>query len=98
MRGFAQHVLPRGMQKIRHYGWMGANHRISLDEVRWLVTIFLGWVYWLASGYAPQEQSELAAPPPPKCPVCGGPMRRVQVVLHDVQTLVGLSNAYWDSS
>src|SRR5690606_5940365 len=96
VRGFTQHVLPRGMQKIRHYGWMGANHRVGLEEVRWLVTIFLGWVYWLASGYAPQPEFEL--PPPPSCPACGGVMRRVTFVLHDVRVLVEFSSAYLDSS
>jgi hypothetical protein len=96
VRGFAQHVLPKGMQKIRHYGWMGSNNRISIDEVRWLVTIFLGWVYWLASGYAPQTPAELPKPPP-SCPACGGAMRRVTLVLHDVRTLVNFSNAYMDS-
>jgi hypothetical protein len=55
VRGFTQHVLPRGMQKVRHYGWMGANCRVSLDEVKWLIWLFLGWVYWLASGHAPQD-------------------------------------------
>jgi len=96
VRGFIQHVLPRGMQKIRHYGWMGANHRVGLEEVRWLVTIFLGWVYWLSSGYAPQPEVE--PPQPPSCPACGGSMRRVTFVLHDVRVLVEFSNAYLDSS
>ena len=84
------------MQKIRHYGWMGANHRIAVEEVRWLVTIFLGWVYWLASGYAPQPQVEPRQPP--SCPACGGSMRRVTFVLHDVRVLVEFSSAYLDSS
>lgn len=95
VRGFTQHVLPRGLQKVRHYGWMGANCRVSLDEVKWLIWLFLGWVYWLASGYAPQEQASLRKPP--TCPACGGSMRQIYVAHHDVQTLVEFSSAFLDS-
>jgi hypothetical protein len=95
VRGFTQHVLPRGLQKIRHYGWMGANCRTSLDEVKWLVWLFLGWVYWLASGHAPQPT---AAPQQlPVCPACGGSMRQVYVVHFNVRSLVEFSQAYFDS-
>ncbi|MEM9644136.1 MAG: transposase [Planctomycetota bacterium] len=34
---FAQHVLPSGFMKIRHYGWMSAGTKTILDEVKWLV-------------------------------------------------------------
>ena len=70
VRGFCQHVLPRSLQKVRYYGWMGSNCKTSSDEVRWLVWLFLGWVYWLASGYAPQP--EAAPRQVPTCPACGG--------------------------
>jgi hypothetical protein len=95
VRGFLQHVLPRGMQKVRHYGWMSPNSRISLDEVHWLIWMFLGWVYWLASGHAPQSDPEPR--PPPTCPACGGRMTRAYVVHQDVRTLVEFSRAYLDS-
>ena len=29
VHGFLQHVLPRGFQKVRHYGWMSSNCRIK---------------------------------------------------------------------
>ncbi len=48
-----QQAMPRGLQKVRHYGWMSPNSRIRLDEVRWLVWLFLGWTFWLASGHTP---------------------------------------------
>jgi hypothetical protein len=95
VRGFCQHVLPRGLQKVRYYGWMGSNCKTSLDEVQWLVWLFLGWVYRLASGSAPQAEPE--PPQPPTCPACGGPMHRTYVVHHDVRTLVEFSLAYQDS-
>ncbi|TVQ02606.1 MAG: hypothetical protein EA381_03100 [Planctomycetaceae bacterium] len=50
VRGFTQPVLPRGMQRVCHYGWMGANCRTGPDEVKWLALFYHGWVYWLASG------------------------------------------------
>ena len=56
VRGFVQHTLPPGFQKIRHYGWMSSNSEVSSDEVKWLVWLFLGWTFWLASGHAPQRQ------------------------------------------
>ena len=55
VRGFVQHTLPPSFQKIRHYGWMSSNSKVSLDEVKWLVWLFLGWTFWLASGHAPQR-------------------------------------------
>lgn len=95
VRGFCQHVLPRGLQKVRYYGWMGSNCKTSLDEVRWLVWLFLGWVYWLASGHAPQVAAEPR--PAPICPACGGAMHRAYMVHHDVRALVEFSRAYQDS-
>lgn len=76
VRAFAQHVLPAGFMKIRHYGWMSANSGIKLDEVRWLVWLYLGWTYWLASGHAPQPEPLTA---PLRCTACGGEMRIVGV-------------------
>jgi len=72
LRGFLQHVLPRGFQKVRHYGWMNWHHRIGLDSVRWLVWLFLGWTYWLGSGHVPPEPT---SPSGPRCPRCGKPIR-----------------------
>ena len=100
MRGFRQHVLLRGLQKVRYYGWLGSNCKTSFDEVRWLVWLFCvsvsgGWVYWLASGYAPQPEPDPR--PAPTCPACGGAMHRAYVIHHDVRALIELSRAYFDS-
>ena len=95
VRGFCQHVLPRGLQKVRYYGWMGSNCKTSFDEVRWLVWLFLGWVYWLASGYVPQPEAEPRQVP--TCPACGGAMHREYVVHHDVRALVEFSQSYLES-
>jgi ssDNA-binding Zn-finger/Zn-ribbon topoisomerase 1 len=95
VRGFVQHTLPRGFQKVRYYGWMSPNSRISFDEVKWLVWLFLGWTYWLASGHAPQETAHQA--PTARCPKCGGPMRILQVTHRSIGALPEHAIAYLDS-
>ena len=47
VRRFLQHVLPTGLQKVRHYGFLSPNSRVSLDLVRWLITLYQGWSYVL---------------------------------------------------
>jgi len=34
LRRFLQHVLPRRLQKIRHYGFLSRRSNIDLDDVR----------------------------------------------------------------
>jgi len=95
VRGFVQHTLPRGFHKVRYYGWMSPHSRIPLDEVRWLVWLFLGWTYHLASAHAPQEPPYRE--PVARCPECGGPMRVVRVSHQPMTTLPEHSIAYLDS-
>jgi len=77
VRGFLQHVLPKGFQKVRHYGWQGAHAKTRLDTVKWLVWLFLGWTYWLGSGHAPPDIR--VDQPSPKCQHCG---ERFNVIYH----------------
>lgn len=84
--GFLQHVLPPGFQKIRYYGWMSPNSRISIDLVRWLVWIHRGWTYWLGSGHAPRGIS--MPRPNVVCPCCRSEMKRIKVIYKDCSFLV----------
>lgn len=93
--GFVQHVLPRGFQKVRYYGWMSSNSKIALDEVSWLVWLFLGWTYWLASGYVPQQSPVQRQPV--RCAACGGEMQIVGVINADCRALIEHSVGYLDS-
>jgi hypothetical protein len=93
--GFAQHILPRGFQKIRYYGWMSSNSKVSLDEVQWLVWLYLGWTYWLASGYAPQPKPLHRQPV--RCAACGGEMRIVSVTNTNCRALIEHSVDFLDS-
>jgi hypothetical protein len=94
--GFAQHILPKGFQKIRHFGWMSSNSKISLEEVRMLAWFTLGWVYWLASGH-PSRQT-LPSFPALRCAACGGRMRVVAVTDLPINlTLANHALAFLDS-
>lgn len=95
VRGFLQHVLPTGFQKVRYYGWMSSNSKLKLDLVRWLVWLYLGWTYWLASGHAPQQP--IAETIQRRCIKCGRPMRIVEVVTWRLETLSEHALAYLDS-
>ena len=63
MRRVLQHVLPKGFQRVRHYGWRGAAARTKWARILAL----LDW--------RPPELVPPTPVPPPKCPGCGKPMR-----------------------
>lgn len=66
IRRFLQHVLPRGFQKVRHYGFAHPRHRIDLEWLKMLVTATLNSVYVLI--VAPKPLPILYRP---TCPDCG---------------------------
>ena len=62
VRRFLQHVLPRGFQRVRHYGWRGAA-----AKARWArILALLDWQPAIPLIPAPL--------PPPKCSACGKTM------------------------
>ena len=77
VRGFLQHALPKSFLKVRYYGWMASNSRTTRDRVKWLVWLFLGWTYWLASGVAPQPDRYVLKRPP--CEHCGGMLHLIAI-------------------
>ncbi len=62
VRRFLQHVPPRGLQRVRHYGWLGAAAKAKRERILAL----LDW--------QPPVVVKPAPVPPPKCPCCGKPM------------------------
>jgi hypothetical protein len=89
LRRFLQHVLPPGLQKVRHYGFLSPQSNISLDDVRALV----------ASHNTAAVRDAIATPsrvldtswmtPPnainePTCPHCGHRLRLVEILFHRV--------------
>ena len=77
VRGFLQHALPKSYLKVRYYGWMASNSRMTRDRVKWLAWLFLGWTYWLASGVAPQPDRYVSKRPP--CEHCGGMLHLITI-------------------
>jgi len=62
VRRVLQHVLPKGLQRVRHYGWRGAA-----AQAKWARILAL--LDWRPPALVP------AAPlPPPPCPCCGKTM------------------------
>jgi hypothetical protein len=70
LRRFLQHVLPDGLQKVRHFGFLHASCTLPLATIRRMIV------------QAPpgEDQPPPHTPPPPRaarCPTCGAPMRVV---------------------
>jgi hypothetical protein len=59
LRRFLQHVLPKGFQRVRHYGWRGGAAQAKWERILAL----LDWRSPVVLKPAPV--------PPPVCPGCG---------------------------
>jgi hypothetical protein len=73
IRRFLQHVLPKGFQKVRHYGFLSPNSKQSIEAVRRLVVFHYGLISLLLANL-PQRA---LAQPEIRCDECGGPLRRL---------------------
>jgi len=70
LRRYLQHVLPAGFQKVRHYGFLSSSSGISIEAVRWLITLLNAAMFVLLA----KRTEEPAAQHVSRCPACGGPM------------------------
>ncbi len=61
IRRFLQHILPKGFQRVRHYGWLGPAAKRKWQRILAL----LDWSPPLAQTQTPDSN-------PPRCPHCGG--------------------------
>lgn len=68
VRRFLQHVPPKGFQRVRHYGWLGA----AAQAKRARLAALLDW--------KPPALQPPAPLPPPQCPGCGQVMRLIASV------------------
>lgn len=66
MRRFLRHVLPKGFQRVRHYGWLGAAAELKRARIHAL----LDW-------RAPSPRRTATPAPAPRCPCCGKPMELI---------------------
>ncbi len=71
IRRFLQHVLPRGFQKVRHYGFLSAGSKMSVEAVRWLIALHNGQQFALWANRPKQPSPR----PRIRCAECGGAMR-----------------------
>jgi hypothetical protein len=68
---FLQHVLPRGFQKVRRYGFAHPRRKTDWEWLAMLVTVTLNMVYTLNVAGKPEPQPPNQFP----CPKCGHAMR-----------------------
>lgn len=66
MRRYLQHTLPRGFTKIRHYGFLAPNSRVSLERVRELICV----LYEMLVDLLPEKKAPRRKPW--TCKSCGG--------------------------
>ena len=75
VRGFLQHVLPANFHRIRYYGFLSQNSKLSLDRIRMLVWFYRGWCYMLQKRERPRPPER----PPLQCSDCGGTLHLVEI-------------------
>ena len=71
MRRWLMHVLPSGLNRVRHYGFFSGSSRRELEEVKLLVAAALGQLHYLACTQILVHPQRSAM----QCPHCGGPMQ-----------------------
>ena len=69
MRRYLQHVLPHGFTKIRHYGFLGSNSRVSLAKIRELICRLYEIIVKALPKPKPRQKR------PWICKTCGGLIR-----------------------
>jgi hypothetical protein len=60
---------------VRHYGFLGAHAPLSIEAVRWLVTLSNGEQFRLLAKTA----ADTPAPPARRCGECGGQLRVIAI-------------------
>lgn len=88
LRRFLQHVLPRGFQKVRHYGFLSPRSRVSLEQVRALVAADNAATRHANAAALcdldPAATTATSANTEPRCAYCGQRLRLVSIVFHRV--------------
>jgi len=72
IRRYLQHVLPRGFQKVRHFGFAHTQAKTNWEWLNMLVTVSIHLVYVLTVSAKPLRERRKFA-----CSECGGDMKYV---------------------
>lgn len=83
IRRLLQHVLPRGLQKVRHFGFMHTRSKVPKSWLSMLVTVTLNLTYTLLVGTEPVAVNKPAA----RCPECGGELECLGVGEYAIRKL-----------
>jgi hypothetical protein len=77
IRRFLQHVLPKGLMKIRHYGFLNPNSPFSIEHLRELISLIHDVIRDLLPEIPKYKNREF------KCTRCGHPLRFI-AFLHPI--------------
>ncbi len=69
IRRFLQHVLPKGFMKIRHYGFLNSNSKLSIEQLRELISLIHDVIRDLLPVIPEHKKQKI------KCACCGNPLR-----------------------
>lgn len=69
IRRFLQHVLPRGLKKVRHFGFLASRNKQLLARLQYAF-----------GAVATDPEPEATESRVPHCPVCGKPMILLEIV------------------
>ena len=70
IRRWLLHVLPSGLHRVRHYGFLNSSSKRSLEEVRLLIAVATETLHYLLC----HEQLVMASASKMVCPTCGDTM------------------------
>jgi hypothetical protein len=73
MRRYLQHVLPHGFMKVRHFGFLASNPKVSLARIRELICA----LYEILIELLPKKKPHRAHW---KCKTCGGIIRWREII------------------
>ncbi len=74
LRRYLQRMLPSGLPKVRHYGFLSPASGVWLELVRWLIALWAGLTYVLRSV---RDGGPASVPGEPRRAACGGRLVRL---------------------
>ena len=67
-------MVPSRLQRIRYYGFLSQNSKLSIGYVRMRIWFYRGWCYWLA-----KQEHEQPIARPVICRKCGAEMELLAI-------------------